>query len=94
MTEEEMVVLGEYSETTLTNPWFNKILNEFDKATVGVMLATKPSEADVREKTFASVYALREFLSFMQDFVVAKNKLTNPVVHDPLDDPSVHDIYR
>jgi hypothetical protein len=95
MTLEEAAELGEYAETVLTNPHFNRLLNEWDRTTVELILATKPDETEKREQTFQSVWAVREFIGFMQSFIKAKYDLykePNPV--DDLDDPDVHDIYR
>ena len=94
MTEEEIVYLGSWAHTLLTSPEFNRLLNEFDRSTVEMMLTTKPQDKEERERIFGVVHGMREFIAFMQNFVVEKDRIQNPIVVDPLDDPAVHDIYR
>ena len=93
MKDEEKAELGDYAETVLTNPYFNALLNEFDRTTVELMLSTKPEQSGEREQVFQTVWALREFIGFMQSFIKFRNDLREPSLAD-LDDPSVHDIYR
>ena len=92
MTNDDVVTLGSFGELMLTNPHFNILLNEFDRTTIEAMLATKPEQQAERERLFASVNAVRDFLAFIQEFVVHKKKLLDPEPVDQWDDPSVHDL--
>jgi hypothetical protein len=94
VTEDDIAVLGAYAETVLTHPYFNMILNAWDQATVAMMLGTKPEQVAERERVFSSVNSVREFIAFMQDFVVQAHKQQEPPAVDDWDDPLVHDIYR
>jgi hypothetical protein len=94
LTEDDIAVLGSYAETVLTNTYFNMILNEWDEATVKMMLSTKPEQVAERERVFSSVNSVREFIAFMQGFIVQARKQQEPPVVDDWDDPLVHDIYR
>lgn len=95
INEEEIVALGSWVQITLTSSEFNRILNDFDNSTVKMMLETKPQDKEEREKLFAVVHGMREFIAFMQNYVVEKDHIQNPQPSlDPTDDPRVHDIYR
>jgi predicted nucleic-acid-binding protein len=94
VNDDQIIDLGNYAETVLTNQNFNIILEQFDQATIKLMLSTKPDQLKERERVFASINGAREFIAFMQEFVVQKERLLNPPKIDDHDDPLVHDIYR
>lgn len=95
MNSDEIIDMGNYCQQLSVNPKFNELYALFERQVVNVMLATKPSEEKTREKLYSSLQGLRDFVGYMQEFVVEKNKLTEPKqTVDQTDDPSVHDIYR
>lgn len=93
MTDQEIIELGEFCETLLVHPKFNEAVSLFEISTVQAILSTKPPDADERQRLYLQHNGTKEFIGFLQEFVVQRHKLTDETPPDTTDDPRVHDIY-
>lgn len=93
MDADDISSLGDYCETVLVTEQFNTIIKAYERQIVEQALNTKPEHAELRERIYASLNGVRDFLGFMQEFVIQRDKLNKPEQADAQDDPAVHDIY-
>lgn len=94
MDADTIVSVGNFCETLLLNPTFQFLSGWFEQSSVAELLATQPHETKSRESIYNKITAHREFLSLLKEMVDKKNAALAPHQTDPLDDPSVHEIYK
>jgi hypothetical protein len=96
MLEDEIVELGAFASIVMQDPRFTALTKAFEVQTVDLMLATAPSEVQAREKQYARLNGVRDFLGFLADFASKAIEIQQANMPKPEDndDPSVHNIYR
>lgn len=100
MNDETISQLGGFCVELLSDEAFKALVAMYEQQCAADMLKTEPHEAKRREQIYASYLGFEGFLSLARDFAEGHAKLireqTNQTVDapDPIDDPSVHDIYH
>lgn len=96
MTDDQIVELGVFCQSTLVHDHFNEVWRLFEQQTTANFLSTKPEQAAEREAIYAKLNGARELLGFMHSIVLRAEELTAAAqpTTDLQDDPEVHDIYR
>jgi hypothetical protein len=100
MNDDTILALGGFSKELLGAEGFQALVAMFRQQCAADILKTQPHETKAREYIYASCQGFEEFLGLAAKFAEAFDKLpqhqdNNPDTSapDPLDDPSVHDIY-
>lgn len=99
MNDETILQLGSFCTELLSSEAFKALVAMYEQQCAADILKTGPHEVKRREQIYASYLGFEGFLGLATDFSKAHEKLTtekNPQVDtapDPIDDPSVHDIY-
>jgi hypothetical protein len=100
MNDDTILSLGSLSKELLGHEAFTALVAMFRQQCAADILKTQQHETKKREFIYATSQGFDEFLGLMAQFAEAFDKLpqhqdNNPAVSapDPLDDPSVHDIY-
>lgn len=91
MTDEDIVDLGLFSRGLLSHPHFTTLAAEFERSVVQSILATKPDQAELREREYTKVTGAQAFVAFIANVAKHADDLTDPTpVEDddvPLPDP-------
>jgi hypothetical protein len=90
---DTVIRLGDACERFLGDDDFNTITKLFEAKQVTGMLSTKRDQPEVREELFATLQAVRDFITFMAELARQKAELQEPTIVDTTDDPRVHDIF-
>jgi hypothetical protein len=100
MNDDTILSLGSLSKELLGAEAFTALVAMFRQQCAADILKTQQHETKKREFIYASSQGFEEFLGLMAHFAEAFDKLPHhqdntPDAHapDPIDDPSVHDIY-
>ena len=75
MTDRETIDLGLYCEALLQHEHFNALVKLYEKQKFDEFIATKETEKDKREVTYASCKALMDFIGLMIGCVSAKDEI-------------------
>jgi hypothetical protein len=96
VTPELIIELGLYIEALLLSPEFNQLVNSYEQLQIGSLLATRLEDKDSRERIYAQLTGVREFLNFAAEIRKQAEELTKPEP-DPIDlamdDPRVHNLF-
>jgi hypothetical protein len=100
MNDDTILALGGFSKELLGAEGFQALVAMFRQQCAADILKTQPHETKRREYLYATAQGFEEFLGLAAHFAEAFDKLpqhqdNTPHVSapDPIDDPSVHDIY-
>ncbi|WP_316235061.1 MULTISPECIES: hypothetical protein [unclassified Bradyrhizobium] len=83
----------------LSNEAFKALVAMYEQQCAADILATQPQEVKRREQIYASYLGFEGFLALVRKFAEASETLAThqskqvDAAPDPIDDPSVHDIY-
>lgn len=75
MNEDEVISLGQYCESLLTQEHFTTLVKQFETQTIEHLLTTRAEEKQRREDIFQSMSGVRDFLGLMRFFVNKKDEL-------------------
>lgn len=91
MTDDEIVALGSFCETVLSQHAWTVITDQFEQQLFLHMMQTKPHELKAREGIYATYQGFQDFVSHMKAIVAQKDKILQP---EPLPDwaPQAADI--
>jgi hypothetical protein len=99
LNDDTILALGGFCKELLGAEGFQALVQMHSQQCAADILATAPNEPKSREFIYASYQGFESFLALAKKFADAFDKLpqhqaNNPVAApDPIDDPSVHDIY-
>jgi hypothetical protein len=80
----------------LSSEAFQALVQMYSQQCAADILGTKPHEVKAREQIYASYLGFEGFLALAKKFAETHEKLittNDAAAPDPIDDPSVHDIY-
>lgn len=86
MTEDELIVLGDYCEDLMKQENFGTIIGLFEKQTVQHFLNTAQHDKEARETVYASFNGVRDLMGLMTSIVEQKNAIIAKENQAPSDD--------
>jgi hypothetical protein len=100
MNDDTILALGGFSKELLGSETFQALVAMFRQQCAADILRTQPHEVKAREFIYATCRGFDEFEGLMAKFAEAFDSLpqhqdnnTTRTAPDPIDDPSVHDLY-
>jgi hypothetical protein len=99
LNDETISALGGFSLELLSNEAFKALVAMYEQQCAADILKTAPHETKMREQIYASYLGFEGFLALVRKFAEAAETLATTqskqvdTAPDPIDDPSVHDIY-
>lgn len=75
MTEDEVIVLGQYCENLKQQENFTTLVKQFETQTIEFLLTTKPEDKEKREQIYASMNGVRDLLGLMDFYINTKNEI-------------------
>lgn len=85
MTEEQIVVLGDYCESLMRDDNFNQLCAIFRDQAFTAMMATKSADTLERESIYSEVSGLQKFLGLLGNFVRHGALIKSATDTDPLE---------
>lgn len=75
MTDDETEVVGTFADELITHPYFEKIVDEFQRSAAQQFLDTIPPAGSEREEIYYTYNGAKAFLTFMRNLIASKDKI-------------------
>ena len=91
LSEDELITIGSFCQTVKQSHAWLILTDTFEQQTFQHMMTTEPHELKKRESIYASFSGVRDFITHMDAFIAAKDKLTAQPL-PPEDEPMPIDL--
>lgn len=73
MTDEDVVLLGTFSEELMRDERFNVLCALFRETSVAALLGSRPEDREARETIYTKLQGVQDFLGLLKSFVTQRD---------------------